>query len=1276
MKLRWVYFVWKFFLLFLLLPSFVSAQVIVSPSNPDYDRLKAEGQIPDRKGNYAKANRLIENPNLQFAEEKTLTPPFFKACKELIPVDSSFSVVPFLAGTLGPPPLYRNDDASTQLLTIPFSFCFYGSTFTSLYINNNGNISFDGPQVTYRPDSLPTNDFMALAAFWSDVDTRNFNSGVVYYKIAPTYMIVTWDHVGYYNAHADKKNTFQLIITDGSDSTLLSPGKNVGFRYDEMEWSTGDIGGVNGFSISYNHATVGANKSDSIHFVQFGRFGVSGSAYDGPYGGADGVSWLNGRVFEFNACSGTNIEPIVNNFNYCDTIYSCVGDTSLFELSFLSPERNQITSSTITTTATSGLTVMQNTPGEVNTIKAIYIGDFNNVGYHHVTFSASDNASIPATTILDVVIEVEQLNLPITIAGAGIDICPGTTIPLTATAGFEKYKWSTNETGNQIDAPPGSYYVTGKMGKCYLQSDTVHIGSIPVTQPIIIGNSTTKLCPEDSTLLTVSTDFPFYNWSNGDTSKSSYHHPGNSFVTIIDTNGCSVQSPPFVVPQFIIKPLQIAGLQSVCPGDSVELTASPGFLNYSWNTGASGSVVTVPSGVYEVAAIDSNSCVNKSGMQTISNFIVIKPQITGNKGFCLGDSSQLNVTPNYQSYFWNTGDSISQINVQQGTYFVAVVDTNNCTSTSDTIVVSQFPVSPLSIGGSIGFCPNDSALLLASPGFTDYYWNSGQRADSIYVFAGNYSVTALDTNGCFSYSNSVVIGQFSVTVPQIFGNNITCTNDSASLTASAGFSSYLWSTGNTNPQVKLPAGNYFVEVRDSNLCLTKSALFEVQNYPQNIPLVTGGTICCVNDSIPLTANPGFLQYSWPFGATSSIAFLPPGTYSVEVVDSNNCKTSSANFTIQAYPFIVPQLSGNAFYCNGDSALLSVIPSFVQYNWSNGSTQQSDFVQAGVYNVYATDSNSCTFKSNDFYVQQYPIQVPSISGKKYCCVGDSVQLLAPANFSQFQWSTGAIAPSIFVEQGTYSLTAKDSNSCTSYSQPFTVNFSLPDAQISAPQTICASDSVLLYLSYPFSVYNWNNGLQTPSIYAGPGLFSVQVEDSIGCKALDSVYLAKSNLPNAFFTFEPFEAEANEAVLFRDASTVNGGVITNYSWSLLDGTIFSTNNSASYVFNDSGSFVISLAVTTELGCTDTYTTILRVVKSLKIPNIITPNADGENDLFEIKNLNLNEANQLHVFDRWGKAVFSSNNYQNQWDAKNVKDGVYYYSLQIIGGKEIKGSLTVLR
>ena len=82
---------------------------------------------------------------------------------------------------------------------------------------------------------------------------------------------------------------------------------------------------------------------------------------------------------------------------------------------------------------------------------------------------------------------------------------------------------------------------------------------------------------------------------------------------------------------------------------------------------------------------------------------------------------------------------------------------------------------------------------------------------------------------------------------------------------------------------------------------------------------------------------------------------------------------------------------------------------------------------------------------------------------------------------------------------------------------------------------------------------------------------------------------------------------------------------------------------------------------------------------IPNVITPNSDGLNDLFEIENLP--ENTELIVLNRWGNAVFSSSNYQNNWDGKNTSgkdlvDGVYYYKIKTMAGKVSHGFIHLTR
>ncbi|MCI0594962.1 MAG: hypothetical protein L0Z48_00275, partial [candidate division Zixibacteria bacterium] len=130
----------------------------------------------------------------------------------------------------------------------------------------------------------------------------SLSSGLVYFKSEAHRLTIIWEGVGYYNQHADKLNTFEVIITDGSDE-VVGIGNNICFSYDNMQWTTGDAsGGVNGFGGS--PATVGANRGDGVNFALIGRFDHEGIDYDGAGGANDGVSYLDGKAFCFNVAQG------------------------------------------------------------------------------------------------------------------------------------------------------------------------------------------------------------------------------------------------------------------------------------------------------------------------------------------------------------------------------------------------------------------------------------------------------------------------------------------------------------------------------------------------------------------------------------------------------------------------------------------------------------------------------------------------------------------------------------------------------------------------------------------------------------------------------------------------------------------------------------------------------------------------------------------------------------------------------------------------------------
>ncbi|MDH5399513.1 MAG: gliding motility-associated C-terminal domain-containing protein, partial [Cyclobacteriaceae bacterium] len=79
-----------------------------------------------------------------------------------------------------------------------------------------------------------------------------------------------------------------------------------------------------------------------------------------------------------------------------------------------------------------------------------------------------------------------------------------------------------------------------------------------------------------------------------------------------------------------------------------------------------------------------------------------------------------------------------------------------------------------------------------------------------------------------------------------------------------------------------------------------------------------------------------------------------------------------------------------------------------------------------------------------------------------------------------------------------------------------------------------------------------------------------------------------------------------------------------------------------------------------CTYHLETRILMNRTLYIPNIFTPNGDGVNDTFLIRNLPPNAT--VIISNRWGVQVYESENYQNDWDGKDVSDGIFFYRVVI--------------
>ncbi|MCA1779090.1 MAG: hypothetical protein LC637_06850, partial [Xanthomonadaceae bacterium] len=139
----------------------------------------------------------------------------------------------FDANTLPP-----NDDGSTAAVPLGFTLDFFGISRSSVFVNNNGNVTFDSALGTYTPFDLTSTGQEIIAPFFADVDTGSAGDPVTYgggtFEGRPAFG-VNWINVDYYDSDIShtNRNSFQLILVDRSD--IASGDFDIVFNYDQIQ---------------------------------------------------------------------------------------------------------------------------------------------------------------------------------------------------------------------------------------------------------------------------------------------------------------------------------------------------------------------------------------------------------------------------------------------------------------------------------------------------------------------------------------------------------------------------------------------------------------------------------------------------------------------------------------------------------------------------------------------------------------------------------------------------------------------------------------------------------------------------------------------------------------------------------------------------------------------------------------------------------------------------------------------------------------------------------
>jgi len=178
--------------------------------------------------------------------------------------------------------LARNDDGSTGLVPIGFSsdIDFFGTEYSHLYVNNNGNVTFDGSLSTYTPFNISTAGRVIIAPFFGDVDTSSkgepvrYGSGTVDGRLA---WGATYENVDCYASWTPRTNanSFQVVLIERFDT---GPGNfDIEFNYDQIQWDAGQASGGNADCLNGSPARIGYSNGDDVSYE------LPGSAVNGAF---------------------------------------------------------------------------------------------------------------------------------------------------------------------------------------------------------------------------------------------------------------------------------------------------------------------------------------------------------------------------------------------------------------------------------------------------------------------------------------------------------------------------------------------------------------------------------------------------------------------------------------------------------------------------------------------------------------------------------------------------------------------------------------------------------------------------------------------------------------------------------------------------------------------------------------------------------------------------------------------------------------------------------
>ena len=837
-----------------------------------------------------------------------------------------------------------------------------------------------------------------------------------------------------------------------------------------------------------------------------------------------------------------------------------------------------------------------------------------------------------------------------------------------------------------------------------------------------------------------------YVWNDPNAQDSAHAvnlYSGIYTVTVIDQHGCTVTAtvPVLAPPPVIVDTLQVIDVSCNGAADgAIILSVSGGVYPYSyvWQQipAETDSITTnIAGGNYTIVVADVWQCKDTIVVPIVEPALLVPSVANTDSVKCFGGSDglvDLSATGGTSPYQYSLDGitfqaSASYTGLAANNYTTTVRDAHLCTNTvpftiyQPTILVAalQGTTDVKCFGGNDG-----TATITINGGTPTYTGTLGAQSvsSSPYTFttlaAGNYTITATDANACTATVNAVINEPTQLVLSLVGTTPTTCFgghDGGINVSANGGTPAYLYSLNGGTPQA---SGNFtnvngalnIVGVIDANLCIDTLHI----NVPQPLQTTFLDTavidVTCFggNDGsidLTVTGTSGPWTYLWSNGfTTQDISNLTVGVYKVTVSDNIGCTAVGIDSIVIAQPadLALTQVTQNVSCFGGNNGSITVtaiggVPTYV-YAWSSGqNTAQISNLTIGSFNITVTDAHNCTETLSNILVTQPALLTVSTVANQVSCPGfsdGSVIATAVGGTPAYNYNWNPAAPNSAIDAnipaGVYNVTVTDANSCTATSTNTVIE--LPGIVLNANVHNVLCDPLhngFIDLSAqtfnPPASYHWSNGATTQDIFSlYIGVYAVTITDANNC----SVDTSFTVLNDSAFTLvaTPHETVIDLGNSVDIIAVTGGGTLANIIWTPSE--FLSCGDCLNPNASPVNSIYYIATATSDSGCVASDKVVITVVPdyNIFIPNVFTPNGDGNNDFFEVfGNKKAWKQFEVQVFNRWGEKVYESGDMNFKWDGiykgQPSPQSVYVYQIHLVyldnyTDKLYKGSVTLVR